>query len=67
MPSQSLDLSVRKRLKAAGKTIEPRLDLYNVTNEASILGRITQLGPTYGRVSSIQRGRLIKLGMSVEF
>jgi len=25
------------------------------------------LKPTYGRVSSIQRGRLIKLGMSVEF
>jgi hypothetical protein len=66
LPSvSSLDLSVRKRLKAAGKTIEPRLDLYNVTNEASILGRITQLGPTYGRVSSIQRGRLIKVGMSV--
>jgi len=68
LPSvSSLDLSVRKRWKVSGKTIEPRLDLYNVTNESSILGRITQLGPTYGRVSSIQRGRLIKLGMSVEF
>src|SRR6185436_2563259 len=68
LPSvSSLDLSVRKRWNVTGKTIEPRLDLYNVTNEPSILGRITQLGPTYGRVSSIQRGRLIKLGMSVEF
>ena len=68
LPSvSSLDLSVRKRWNVTGKTIEPRLDLYNVTNESSILGRITQLGPTYGRVSSIQRGRLIKLGMSVEF
>ena len=66
-PVSSLDLSVRKRWTVTGKIIEPRLDLYNVTNESSILGRITQLGPTYGRVSSIQRGRLIKLGMSVEF
>jgi hypothetical protein len=63
----SLDVSVRKRWKVTGKTIEPRLDMYNLTNTATILGRITQLGPTYGRVSSIQRGRLIKLGMSVEF
>lgn len=31
------------------------------------LSRVTQLGPTYGRVSGIQRGRLIKLGASIEF
>ena len=43
------------------------IDFYNLTNSATILGRITQLGPTYGRVSSIQRGRLIKLGVNFEF
>ena len=64
---KSLDVSVRKSWKMGGRSIEPRVDLYNLTNAATILGRITQLGPTYGRVSSIQRGRLIKLGMSVEF
>jgi outer membrane receptor protein involved in Fe transport len=64
---KSLDVSVRKMWKIGGRSIEPRVDLYNLTNTATILGRITQLGPTYGRVSSIQRGRLIKLGMSVEF
>jgi hypothetical protein len=47
--------------------VEPRLDLYNLTNEATILGRITQLGPTYGRVANIQRGRLIKVGFNVDF
>jgi hypothetical protein len=31
------------------------------------VGRITQLGPTYGRVNSIQRGGLIKLGVSIDF
>ena len=64
---KSLDVSVRKNWKMGGKSIEPRMDLYNLTNAATILGRITQLGPTYGRVSSIQRGRLIKVGLSVEF
>jgi hypothetical protein len=63
----SLDVSVRKSWKMGGKSIEPRVDMYNLTNAATILGRITQLGPTYGRVSSIQRGRLIKLGVNFEF
>ena len=59
--------SIRKFWKINNVRLEPRLDLYNLTNSASILGRVTQLGPTYGRVSSIQRGRLIKVGMSMEF
>ena len=63
----SLDVSVRKFWKVGGLRYEPRFDAYNLTNAATILGRITQLGPTYGRASSIQRARLIKLGMSVEF
>jgi hypothetical protein len=66
-PVRSLDVSVRKNWKIGGTSFEPRIDLYNLTNEAAILGRITQLGPTYGRVSNIQRGRLIKLGINVEF
>jgi carboxypeptidase family protein len=63
----SLDVSVRKAWKTGGRSFEPRVDFYNLTNAATILGRITQLGPTYGRVSSIQRGRLIKMGLNVEF
>lgn len=66
-PVSSLDMSIRKFWRVNTMRIEPRLDLYNLTNEASILGRVTQLGPAYGRVSSIQRGRLIKIGISVEF
>ncbi|HEV8346309.1 MAG TPA: TonB-dependent receptor [Vicinamibacterales bacterium] len=63
----SLDVSVRKPWKFASTSIEPRIDFYNLTNAATILGRITQRGPTYGRVNNIQRGRLIKLGVSVDF
>jgi hypothetical protein len=29
--------------------------------------RVTTLGPAYTRPSDVQRGRLIKFGMSVEF
>ena len=63
----SLDMSVRRPWKIGGTSIEPRLDFYNLTNASTILGRITQLGPTYGRVNSIQRGRLIKAGVSIDF
>jgi hypothetical protein len=62
-----LDTSLRKIWRHGGRTIEPRLDMYNLTNQASIIGRVTQFGPNYGRVSSTQRGRLVKLGLSVEF
>jgi len=66
-PVASLDVSVRKNMVVGGMKIEPRIDFFNLTNEATILGRVTQLGPTYDRVSSIQRGRLIKVGASIEF
>jgi hypothetical protein len=63
LPSvNSLDASIRRPMKFGSTTVSPRIDFYNLTNAASILGRIAQLGPTYGRVNSIQRGRLIKLG-----
>jgi Carboxypeptidase regulatory-like domain len=63
----SVDVSIRKFWKIRDVKLEPRLDLFNLSNQATILGRVTQLGSSYGRVSSIQRGRLIKLGFSVEF
>lgn len=62
-----LDMSFRKIFRMGSKTFEPRLDAYNLTNQASIIGRVAQYGPAYGRASSIQRGRLIKLGLSAEF
>lgn len=63
----SVDMSIRKFWRVGNLKLEPRVDLYNLTNAASILGRVAQLGPTYGRVSNIQRGRLIKAGFSIEF
>jgi hypothetical protein len=63
----SIDLSVKRPFKRGAVSFEPRLDMYNLTNAATILGRIAQLGPTYGRVNSIQKGRLIKLGFNVDF
>lgn len=62
-----LDLSLRKAIRMGTRVFQPRLDIYNATNNATIRARTTQLGPTYHRPSAIQRGMLIKLGMHVDF
>jgi hypothetical protein len=62
-----LDLSFRKTFRAGTRTIAPRLDIFNATNDSTVTARITQLGPTYGRISGIQRARLIKVGVNLEF
>jgi hypothetical protein len=63
----SLDMSIRKTFSVQGRKFEPRLDLYNLTNEATITNWLTTLGPTYHRASTVQQGRLIKVGFSTEF
>ena len=61
------DLSLRRPVRLQSTTFEPRIDFYNLTNGNTVLNRVTVLGPAYGRASDIQRGRLIKLGIQVEF
>ncbi len=62
-----LDLSFRKTFRAGNRTFAPRIDIFNATNESTVTARISQLGPTYNRISGIQRARLIKVGLNVEF
>jgi hypothetical protein len=66
-PVNSLDISLRKTWTARNVRIEPVLDAYNLLNTASLLTRVTQLGPTYFTPVTIQRGRLIRLGANVSF
>ena len=62
-----LDFSLRKAIRFGSKVFQPRLDIYNATNNATIRTWTTQLGPTYHRPSTIQRGTLIKAGMHFDF
>lgn len=63
----SLDLSLRKPLRMGNRSFEPRFDVYNLTNEATVTNWLTQLGSTYHRASTIQAGRMIKVGFNFEF
>ena len=62
-----LDASLRRPIRLQNTTLEPRIDFYNLTNESSVQRRVTVLGPAYARPSDVQRGRLIKLGLSIDF
>ncbi len=63
-----LDLNVRKAFHIGhGRSITPRFEVFNATNNATVNGWISQLGPTYHRPSSIQRGRLIKFELGFDF
>ena len=62
-----LDASFRKAFRSHGRAILPRLDFYNMLNSATITSRVTTLGGSYQLPNSIQRGRIIKLGLNVEY
>lgn len=62
-----LDMSIRRTFRTARGTFTPRLDIFNATNESTVTTLVTQLGPTFGRIGGIQRGRLIKVGVNLEF
>jgi hypothetical protein len=62
-----LDMSFRKIIRVGGKVYQPRLDVYNLMNSATVINRVQTLGSSYGAVGNIQRGRLIKLGMHVDW
>jgi hypothetical protein len=68
LPSlNQLDVSLRRIFRAGGQTFSPRIDFYNLMNSATITGRTTVLGSNYLAANGIQRGRLVKLGFSVDF
>ena len=46
LPSlDQLDLSIKRTWRIGATSVEPRLDIYNVTNAGTILGRITSSDP----------------------
>jgi hypothetical protein len=62
------DLSVRKTFTLRnGVTFAPALEVFNLTNANTIQTRLTQLGPTYQRVTSIQFPRMWRFGFNVKF
>jgi hypothetical protein len=69
LPSLTLvDFNLRKVLPTTkNRSIEPVFEVHNVFNVATVQSRNTTLGPSYGAVANISRGRLVKFGLNVKF
>jgi hypothetical protein len=68
LPSVTMiDMSFRKAFRFNNRSVEPSFELFNIGNINTITSRSAQLGPAYGRVSNIIRGRLAKFGLNVRF
>ena len=63
-----LDANLKKRIKVGGgRTIEPAFEAFNILNANTIQARTNTLGPAYGRVSNIVRGRMFKARVNISF
>jgi hypothetical protein len=47
--------------------IQPQIGIFNATNEDTVLSQNNSFGPTLGRVQSILDGRVVRLGVQVDF
>jgi hypothetical protein len=62
-----LDLKFGKTVRYRTTRIQPQLGIFNVTNDATALAQNNSFGPTLNRVQSILDGRVVRLGVQVDF
>jgi hypothetical protein len=63
-----LDLSVKKEFRfGEDYRVAFHSDMFNLNNSSAIQGRTTQLGTTYGRISSVLAPRVFRLGLKTYF
>jgi hypothetical protein len=63
-----LDLRFSRKFKFRERIgIEPLVDLFNVLNSSAITSEVTTIGPSLGKPSNIDMGRLLRLGGRITF
>jgi hypothetical protein len=62
-----LDLRLSKDIQLREVKVQPRVDLYNVFNSATVLSENTTYGSAFGRPLSLLSGRFVKFGVQVTF
>jgi hypothetical protein len=62
-----LDLRLAKNFRFGNKKIMPQVDIFNVTNSATVLSQVNTFGPSLDQVRTILDGRIVRLGVMVEF
>ena len=62
-----VDMNLRKIFRFDQRTVEPVFEIHNVLNANAIQDRTTVLGPAYGQVGNILRGRMLKFALNMKF
>jgi hypothetical protein len=62
------DFAVRKELKVGESArFAPTLEVFNIFNSGATQSRITDLSQSFGQVTTVLRGRMIRAGFSVNY
>jgi hypothetical protein len=62
-----LDARLSRVFVVGNMRVQPRIDVYNLFNSASVLGVVSQFGPAYRFPYQIYDGRLVKFGAEITF
>lgn len=62
-----LDISLAGTIPVGRLRVKPQIDLFNALNAGPVLRVVSQFGPALGRPSQLLDGRLLRLGLQVDF
>ena len=62
-----VDFRFSKTITTRKATLTPQLDVYNAFNASPVLREVTAFGPSLGRPQEILSGRLVRLGIRVDY
>jgi hypothetical protein len=60
-------VKLAETIRFRGRCIQPQLGLFNLTNEDAILAMNNSFGPNLSRVRAVTDGRVVRLGVQVDF
>ena len=68
LPRVSLtDVRFTKAFRWSQRKVDLQFDLYNLFNENAVTSAVQTVGPAFGQPVSIVTGRLVRLGINVNF
>jgi hypothetical protein len=62
-----LDLRFSRAFQVGSRSITPQIDIFNITNAATVMAQNVALGSTYLAASEILSPRIIRVGFSLDF
>ena len=62
-----LDVKLLKNIRYRTLRMRPEIGIFNLTNTATVLAQNNSFGPNLDRVQAIVDGRVVRVGIQVDF